>query len=118
MNVTSELDARFRTAALATGLIDARYDVVDSPVGDLFVAATDRGLCRLAYRVEPAEQELARIFGRRVLRAPLDNVRRELDEYFAGRREAFDLELDLRVAPFHEQVLLELSRMHKASTET
>jgi methylated-DNA-[protein]-cysteine S-methyltransferase len=118
MNVTPELDSRFRTAALATGLIDARYDVVDSPVGELFVAATDRGLCRLAYRFEPAEEELARVFGRRVLRAPLDNVRRELDEYFAGRREAFDLALDLRVAPFHEQVLLELARVPYGRTET
>jgi methylated-DNA-[protein]-cysteine S-methyltransferase len=68
--------------------------------------------------VEPAEEELARSFGRRVLRAPLDNVRRELDEYFAGRREAFDLELDLRVAPFHEQVLLELARVPYGRTET
>src|ERR1700733_5300877 len=101
MNVTPDLDARFRTAALATGLIDVRYDLVDSPVGELFVAATERGLCRLAYRSEPAEEELARVVGRRILRTPLDTVRRELDEYFEGRREAFDLALDLRVAPFN-----------------
>jgi methylated-DNA-[protein]-cysteine S-methyltransferase len=118
MNVTPDLDARFRTAALATGLIDARYDLVESPIGELFVAATDRGLCRLAFRFEPAEEELARVFGRRIMRAPLDNVRRELDEYFEGRREVFDVALDLRVAPFHEQVLHELARVPYGRTET
>ena len=82
------------------------------------MAVTDRGLCRIAYRVETAEEELARVFGRRVLRSPLDAVRRELDEYFEGRRQAFDLTLDLRVAPFHEQVLHELARVPYGRTET
>jgi methylated-DNA-[protein]-cysteine S-methyltransferase len=118
MTVTFDLDARFRAAALAAGLIDARFDLVDSPLGELFVAATDRGLCRIAYRVETAEDELAQVFGRRVLRSPLDAVRRELDEYFEGRRQAFDLTLDLRVAPFHEQVLHELARVPYGRTET
>jgi hypothetical protein len=52
---------------------------------------------------------VARIFGRRLLRTPLDDVRRELDEYFEGRRQSFDLPLDLRVAPFPESVLRELA---------
>ena len=97
--LTPELDARFRAAALAEGLVDVRYDVVGSPVGDLFLAATERGLCRISYRVEGQDEELARSFGVRVLRLPLDTVRRELDEYFEGRRRTFDLPLDLRVAP-------------------
>ena len=70
------------------------------------------------YRLETAEEELARVFGSRVLRSPLDTVRRELDEYFAGRRQAFDLPLDLRVAPFNEQVLHELARVPYGRTET
>jgi methylated-DNA-[protein]-cysteine S-methyltransferase len=118
ITVTPDLDVRFRTAALATGLVDARYDLVDSPLGELFVAVTDRGLCRLGYRIETAEDDLARVFGSRVLRSPLDTVRRELDEYFAGRRQAFDLTLDLRVAPFNEQVLHELARVPYGRTET
>ena len=46
----------------------------------------------------PSSSRLARQFGPRVLRSPhaLDRVRDELDEYFAGHRQAFDLELDLR----------------------
>ena len=54
----------------------------------------------------------------RVLRTPLDPVRRELDEYFDGRRRSFDLELDLRVAPFHEAVLHELARVPYGHLDT
>ena len=122
MNITPELDARFRAAALAEGLVDVRYDRVDSPVGELFVAATDRGLCRIAYFPERAEDEVSRNIGRRLLRTPLDSVlnrvRRELAEYFEGRRHDFDLPLDLRVAPFHSDVLRELARVPYGHTTT
>ena len=118
MNVTPDLDARFRAAAVAEGLVDVRYDVIDSPVGELLVAATDRGLCRISYRQDGMDEVLAQTFGARVLRLPLDEVRRELDEYFAGRRRAFDLPLDLRVAPFHEAVLRELARVPYGRTDT
>lgn len=116
--ITSELDARFREAALAEGLVDVRYDVVDSPLGELFVAATERGLCRIAYFPERAEDEVARLFGHRLLRMPLDDIRRELDEYFEGRRRDFDLPLDLRVAPFHSDVLRELAHVPYGHTTT
>ena len=116
--LTPELDARFRAAALAEGLVDVRYDVTESPVGELFLAATDRGLCRISYRTEGQEEELARLYGVRVLRLPLDDVRRELDQYFDGERREFDLPLDLRVAPFHEAVLHELARVPYGRTET
>jgi len=118
MNVTPELDGRFRDAALREGLVDVRYDIVDSPVGDLFVAATEHGLCRISYWPDGMEDTLARAFGPRVLRMPLDEVRRELDEYFEGRRREFDLPLDLRVAPFHAEVLAELARVPYGRTET
>ena len=118
MTVTPDLDTRFRAAALAEGLVDVRYDVVRSPVGDLHVAATSRGLARISYRDDGWEDELARQFGARVLRSPLDEVRKELGEYFEGRRREFDLALDLRVAPFHEAVLRELARVPYGRTET
>jgi methylated-DNA-[protein]-cysteine S-methyltransferase len=118
MNVTPDLDSRFREAALHEGLIDVRYDIVDSPVGDLFVAVTDRGLARISYFPDGMEEMLARTFGPRVLRSPLDDVRRELDEYFAGTRRDFDLPIDLRVAPFHADVLAQLARVPYGQTET
>src|SRR4051812_37774974 len=118
MSITPELDARFRAAALAEGLVDVRYDVTESPVGDLFIASTERGLCRISYHAEGQDEQLARMFGARVLRVRLDDVRRELDEYFEGRRREFDVPLDLRVAPFHEAVLHELARVPYGRTET
>ena len=118
MTVTPELDARFRAAALRERLVDVRYDVVPSPVGELFLAATSRGLCRISYTVEGQDEAVARVFGARMLRSPLDEVRRELDEYFEGRRREFDLPLDIRVAPFHEAVLHELARVPYGHTDT
>lgn len=112
--VSPDLDTRFRAAAAASGLLDVAYDVVDSPIGPLLVTASERGLCRISFDAEPeAESErLARAFGVRVLRAPLDGPRRELDEYFEGRRRAFDLPLDLHAVPeFHRTILGELSRV-------
>ena len=111
MNVTPDLDTRFRAAALAEGLVDVRYDIVDSPVGPLHIAGTDRGLARISYRGEGRRTSSRASSGCGVLRSPLDDVRRELDEYFQGTRREFDLPLDLRVAPFHADVLRELARV-------
>jgi methylated-DNA-[protein]-cysteine S-methyltransferase len=118
MTVSPDLDARFRAAAVREGLVDVRFDVIPSPVGDLLIASTPRGLCRISYTVEGADESLARSFGVRVLRTPLDEVRRELDEYFEGKRREFDLSLDLRVAPFHEAVLHELARVPYGQIDT
>jgi methylated-DNA-[protein]-cysteine S-methyltransferase len=118
MSVTPELDAQFRARAVQEGLVDIRFDVVDSPVGELLIAATDRGLARIHYGHAGQEEELARIFGVRVLRAPVDEVRRELDEYFDGKRRDFDLPLDLRVAVFNDAVLRELAHVPYGTTTT
>jgi methylated-DNA-[protein]-cysteine S-methyltransferase len=112
MTVPPALDHRFRDAADREGLVDVAYDLSDSPVGELLVAVTDRGLCRIAYRPDDALDELAGDFGVRVLRVPrrVDGIRRELDEYFEGRRQEFDLRLDLTpVADFHRRALDELA---------
>ena len=94
-----EGEARLAERAGAEGLLDVAYAVADSPLGPLTIAATERGLVRLAYPDRPLEEVLADLSRRvspRVLEAPsrLDRARRELDEYFEGRRERFDLPLD------------------------
>jgi methylated-DNA-[protein]-cysteine S-methyltransferase len=114
VTVSPALDERFRAAAAEAGLLDVAYDVVDSPLGPLFVATSDAGLCRIGYDVEPEREEegLARAFGARVLRAPraVDGVRVELDEYFEGRRRTFGIPVDLRpVGGFHRDVLRRLA---------
>ena len=103
MTVSPDLDRRFRDTAAELGLIDVGFDVVDSPIGDLLVAASDRGLAAISFDSDPEDQleRLARIAGPRVLRSPrsVDLARRELDEYFEGRRRNFDVSLDLRALP-------------------
>jgi methylated-DNA-[protein]-cysteine S-methyltransferase len=90
-------------AAAAAGLLDVAYARLDSPVGTLMLASTPQGLARLAYVDEGQEdavmQQIAARLSPRMLSAPrrLDEPRRELDEYFAGRRRDFDLTLDLRL---------------------
>ena len=121
MTVSPDLDRRFRAATAAAGLLDVAYDLVDSPLGPLLVAATPRGVCRISFDPEPEEEAetLARRFGVRVLRTPLDGPRRELDEYFEGRRQTFDLDLDLAAtAPFNRRVLAELARVPYGQTTT
>jgi len=116
MSVPADLDRRFRDAAAASGLLDAGYDVIESPLGQLLVAAGDRGILRISFDPDPEQQleRLSRLAGRSVLRAPrqVEEARRELDEYFGGRRRAFDLTVDLRgLTPFTERVLRELARI-------
>ena len=84
-----------------SGLIDVSYVVDDSPVGRLLLAATTEGLVCLHYvnregDLERSLEQLAQRLSPRVLRAPrrLDAPRRELDEFFSGRRRGFDIPLD------------------------
>jgi methylated-DNA-[protein]-cysteine S-methyltransferase len=94
------------------GLIDVAYATADSPIGPLLVAATEAGLVRLAFALEDADavlQELATRIAPRVVASParLDGARRELDEYFAGRRDHFELALDWRLSSGFRKTVLE-----------
>jgi methylated-DNA-[protein]-cysteine S-methyltransferase len=73
------------------------YEVADSPLGPLMIAVTARGLVRLAYPGEgDVLEELAEELSPRILRLPgrTDEARRELDEYFEGRRRLFEVPVD------------------------
>jgi methylated-DNA-[protein]-cysteine S-methyltransferase len=112
VTVCDHLDTRFREAAAAAGLIDAAFDLADTPIGTLLVATTDRGLCQISFDPDRGLEELSEAAGRRVLRVPrrIEAARRELDEYFEGRRTGFDLPLDVsRVPEFQRIVLHELA---------
>ena len=87
----------FRRRAADEGLLDVAYAELDSPLGPLTVFVTPRGLVRVGYGSADDEvDEVAVRLSPRMLAAPerTDDVRRELDEYFAGRRQSFDLPLD------------------------
>jgi methylated-DNA-[protein]-cysteine S-methyltransferase len=118
------LRQRLADAAAREGLLDVAYRTVDSPVGSLLLAATPRGLVRVAFASEGHDAVLQRLAERvspRVLEAParLDDVARELDEYFAGRRRTFAVPLDLSLSSgFRRTVLGHLPDMAFGSTET
>ncbi len=101
--VDRKLHQRLVEAANAAGLLDIAYRTIDTPVGTLLLAATPRGLVRVAYAIQDHDlvlEDLARDVSPRILRAParLDDVAREIEEYFAGRRRAFDVPLDLQLS--------------------
>lgn len=118
------LHAALVEAAGRTGHLDVAYRVVDSPLGGLLVATTERGIVRVAFEGEDHEavlESLASRLGPGILRAPqrLDSAARELDEYFSGTRTAFDLPLDWSLSSgFRREVLDHLRVIGYGHTES
>jgi methylated-DNA-[protein]-cysteine S-methyltransferase len=108
--------------AEADGLVDVACVVEDTPIGPLTLVATEAGVVKIAFGDDPAAlDEVAATVSPRVVRLPrrLDPVRRELDEYFAGRRHDFDVPLDRRLSHgYRLAVLEELSRVPFGETVT
>jgi methylated-DNA-[protein]-cysteine S-methyltransferase len=108
----ARLQAVLARRAAEEDLLDVAYRDLDTPLGRLLLASTPAGLVRVAFPVEDTEAVLASLAAQvspRVLRAParLDAVARELDEYFDGRRHAFDVPVDLQLAHGFRRAVLE-----------
>lgn len=106
------LHARLAEGAQASDLLDVAYRTLDSAVGPLLLAATPRGLVRVAFANEGHDNVLLTLSQRispRMLEAParLDPVARQLDEYFAGRRQRFDVALDWSLSHGFRRTVLE-----------
>jgi methylated-DNA-[protein]-cysteine S-methyltransferase len=105
------LYARLAARAEEEGLLDLAYITLDTPVGTLLLAATTTGLVRVAYEREGLDTVLGQLADKvspRILQAPkrLDEVSRQLEQYFTGQRTQFDLPLDLRLSTgFRRSVL-------------
>jgi methylated-DNA-[protein]-cysteine S-methyltransferase len=98
------------------GLVDVAYGTVDTPLGPILAAVTPKGLVRVSYTDEvEVLEELAGALSPRVLASPraTDQVRRELEEYFAGRRHRFEVAIDwaLTSAGFSRRVLQATARV-------
>ena len=105
-------------AASSAGLLDVAYATLDSPLGKLLLASTKKGLVTVAYLDDEDEYAvlatLAGTVSPRVLRSPrrLDEPRRELDQYFTGAREQFELAVDWRLSQgFGRRVLRATARI-------
>jgi methylated-DNA-[protein]-cysteine S-methyltransferase len=119
------LTAWLADRAEGEGILDVAYASLDTPVGNTTVAATDRGLVRVILPNEDRDsglERLARQVSPRIIEAPgrLDAARRELDEYFAGTRRAFNLDVDMRLArgDFYRRVLEQLRSIDFGETLT
>jgi methylated-DNA-[protein]-cysteine S-methyltransferase len=112
--VLRRLHDRLVGSAATAGFLDVAYRRLETPIGELLLAATDHGLVRVAFAREDHDEvlrELAERISPRILLAParLDVAAREIDEYLGGARERFDLGLDLRLASdFRRRVLSRL----------
>src|SRR5205085_10156214 len=108
------LRARLAEQAEADGLLDVAYRTMDSPVGPLLLAATPAGLVRVAFECENHDDvlvELSTAISPRILRSSrrVDDVARQIDEYFAGRRRLFEVPVDLQLSRgFRRAVLTHL----------
>ena len=108
---------RFLARAEDEGLVEVAYASLESPLGELLAAVTPRGLLRLSYdpsRNEDVLSDIAAKVSPRVLEAPprLDEVRRQLDEYFEGDRRRFELKLDWSLTRgFFQKVLRATARL-------
>ncbi len=96
------LRATLARRAADNGLLDVAHGTYDSPLGPLTVMVTSRGLVRLSYSHEAVDEqlaELAALVSPRIMAAPerTDEVRRQLEDYFAGNRRRFDVRIDWRL---------------------
>jgi methylated-DNA-[protein]-cysteine S-methyltransferase len=114
----SEFVDRLVARADEEGLLDVAYATLDTPLGTAMVAGTSRGLVRVALPNEEVENVVARLardVSPRVLEFParLDEARRELEEYFEGKRRRFELPLDWRLVHpgFYSRVLHATARV-------
>ena len=120
------LAARTTARAADEGIAPIVYARVDSPVGRLVAVATPRGLARIAYELENGGldsilDDVALKLSPAIVEAParLDPVRRELEEYFEGRREDFDVALDWSLTTgFRRRVLQQCARIPFGATST
>ncbi|MFZ3415351.1 methylated-DNA--[protein]-cysteine S-methyltransferase [Arthrobacter sp. 3Tela_A] len=108
----ARLHTRLTSAAQEQDLLDVAYTVMRSPVGELLLAATPAGLVRVGFGLEGHDAVLAQLALRvspRILEAPgrLAEPVRQLEEYFAGNRKEFNLELDFRLATGFRRIVVE-----------
>jgi len=106
------LHERLVTSAMSNDLLDVSYRRLETPVGELLLAATKQGLVRVAYEREGLDDVLGQLAARvspRILHSParLDEAARELDDYFTGKRKSFELPLDFQLAAVFRRRVLE-----------
>jgi methylated-DNA-[protein]-cysteine S-methyltransferase len=93
------------------------YDTYESPQGPMLITATPKGLAGVYFKGQkhfPKKREWQRDGRHPVLR----QARRELDEYFAGKRRCFDVALDPQGTDFQRSVWKAIAKVGFGETLT
>ena len=69
------------------------YDSYDSPYGPMLLVASEAGLCGVYFSGQKYEPQRAAEWRRDARQPSLRQAKRELSEYFAGKRKRFELAL-------------------------
>jgi methylated-DNA-[protein]-cysteine S-methyltransferase len=77
---------------------------IDSPVGPLQLVATDDGLAAILWENDSPRRVRLRVDGEDPGHPVLLEAERQLQEYFAGTRRAFELTLDVTGTDFQQKV--------------
>ncbi|MAQ61506.1 MAG: hypothetical protein CMQ10_05450 [Gammaproteobacteria bacterium] len=81
---------------------------IDSPIGRLMLTANDRALTGLYFSTgDKAKQEPDPAW--QLCEARFEQAQNELNEYFAGARQQFNVALEPRATPFQNKVLAALN---------
>lgn len=85
--------------------------VIVTPIGKMFAASTNKGICMLTFYNEKTVQKqidkLKKFFDADIMSAHnnyFDKLKKELEEYFEGKREVFEVPLQLLGTPFQQKV--------------
>ncbi|EJM4065987.1 methylated-DNA--[protein]-cysteine S-methyltransferase [Salmonella enterica] len=89
-----------------------------TPLGPMFVCATECGVCLLEFTdrrmLETEFRDLQRLLKAHILSGENNHTRqteKEISEYFSGKRQRFDIELDTPGSEFQRKVWKELSNI-------
>ncbi len=109
---------------IATSPHEVSYREVRSPIGSLHLAATERGLVRVAFESSSEQEvraELTRVLGdvELVEDERLDSATEQIQEFLSGERTDFDIPLDLRLTSgFRSDVLTEARSIPYGQTQS
>jgi AraC family transcriptional regulator of adaptative response/methylated-DNA-[protein]-cysteine methyltransferase len=99
--------------------------IIESPLGDLLAGATDEGICLLEFndrkRALRESGDLSRLLNQPIGKGEnihLEDLRKQLDEYFMGARKDFDLPLVLPGTDFQRLVWNELRKISYGTTRS
>jgi len=91
--------------------LERTWTVYQSPVGELTLVAGPVGITSVHFGAGPATLPAA-------ARRPMPELDAQLNEYFAGTRRAFDVDLDVQGTPLQERVWERLLRIPYGTTTT